>query len=61
MKVAKVRKHRADVKLVDHDGLYYEPSPNDPPELLVPCPVCPADVGEWCGSFGDVHRERSGH
>lgn len=61
MKVAKQRKHRGDVqfeKPEQHDGLLYEPSPSEPAALLWVCPVCPADVGEWCGSFGDIHKER---
>lgn len=55
MKIKKVRLHRPDAK----DGKVYQPHPDDPPALRVPCPVCPADVGEWCGGFGDVHEERT--
>jgi hypothetical protein len=54
MKLDKIRKYRGE----HADGQHYEPAPNDPPALRRPCSVCPADVGEWCGSLGDVHEER---
>jgi hypothetical protein len=54
MKIEKVHKHRKE----QEDGQFYEPHPDDPIALRIVCPVCPADVGEWCGSFGDVHIER---
>jgi hypothetical protein len=54
MKIAKIRLHRKSCE----DGLFYEPHPDDPQALQHVCPVCPADVGEWCGSFGDIHKER---
>jgi hypothetical protein len=54
VKIDKIRKHRKE----HEDGQFYEPSSDDPPELGWPCRICPADVGEWCGSFGDIHAER---
>lgn len=40
------------------DGKYYDAHPNDPAALKYPCPICPADVGEWCGGANDIHVER---
>ena len=37
----------------------YEPDADDPPGLLVDCPVCPATVGVWCAGFLDIHEERT--
>lgn len=59
--ITKQRVHRKDVKFEkdeQNDALVYVPHPNDPAALTRVCPVCPADVGEWCGSFGDIHEER---
>lgn len=54
-KIPKVRKHRGD----QADGQFYEPAPGEPEALQRVCPVCPADIGEWCGSMGDIHSERT--
>lgn len=40
------------------DGQYYESSADDPLALRYSCPICPADVGEWCGGINDIHAER---
>jgi len=37
----------------------YEPHQDDPRELTIRCPVCVADVGEWCGGINDIHQERT--
>lgn len=38
---------------------YYDHRSDDPMALTVACPVCPAQIGTWCGGFGDVHGERA--
>lgn len=30
----------------------------EPEALERKCPVCVANVGEWCGGRGDIHEER---
>lgn len=41
------------------NGEVYEPDAEDPKALQRACPICPADVGEWCGGKGDIHIERA--
>lgn len=54
MKFEKQRNNRPTAP----DSQFYEPHENDPLALRYPCPICPADVGEWCGGVNDIHTER---